>query len=94
MVDVTLMRMRLSKAGFQRERTHVRPAPADMNCRSRDAGDISEMRFGALSPPGLFAVQQPAAEYANQRCDDEKIEQREIFKNRRHGLFPPLQIIT
>lgn len=55
------------------------------------------VRFGALSLPSRFAVQQPAAEYADERRDDEEIEQREIFENRRHGLlllFPPLQIIT
>jgi hypothetical protein len=57
MVDVTLMRMRLSKAGFQRERTHVRPAPADMNCRSRDAGDISE----CASAPYRLQVVSPSS---------------------------------
>ncbi|CAK07524.1 hypothetical protein RL2032 [Rhizobium johnstonii 3841] len=38
MVDVTLMRVRLSRAGLQRKRTHARPALADMYCRRRDAG--------------------------------------------------------
>ncbi|MBY5396878.1 hypothetical protein HFN01_18885 [Rhizobium leguminosarum] len=55
------------------------------------------VRFGALSLPSRFAVQQPAAEYADKRRDDEKVEQREILENRRHGLlllFPPLEIIT
>ncbi|AVC49572.1 hypothetical protein RLV_4421 [Rhizobium leguminosarum bv. viciae] len=51
------MRMRLSKAGFQRERTHVRPAPADMNCRSRDAGDISE----CASAPYRLQVVSPSS---------------------------------
>ncbi|MGY3611684.1 hypothetical protein ACWGRJ_48500, partial [Bradyrhizobium sp. Lot11] len=36
---------------------------------------------------GSFTVQQPAANYADKRCDDEEIEQREIFENRRHGLL-------
>ncbi|MBY5608638.1 hypothetical protein [Rhizobium leguminosarum] len=32
------------------------------------------VRFGALSLPSRFAVQQPAAEDADERCDDEEIE--------------------
>jgi len=34
-----------------------------------------------------LVVQHPAAEYADERCDDEKVEQREIFQNGRHGLL-------
>jgi len=34
-----------------------------------------------------LVVQQPAAEYAYESCADEKVEQREILQNGRHGLL-------
>jgi hypothetical protein len=34
-----------------------------------------------------LTVQEPAAEYADERCADKKVEQRKIFQNGRHGLL-------
>jgi hypothetical protein len=42
---------------------------------------------GSAICSGRSTVQQPAAEYANECRDDEKVEQREIFQNGRHGLL-------